>query len=648
MADEGITFKTFGSGSSSVPAGDQQQAPLGESFAERAAKIKARIDAQNPNSGAPNRAIAIGNAMLENLSNGRAPQSEIPAADYAKMSWGEYLPKVAENLGPSSVEALKGMGNAILNPIETASAIGQIGTGLGSKALDTAGEAVGYGPVLDPAKKAEREAMANALGQSYKGRYGGGEEGEFWKHLAEDPASYLSDAASVVSLGAGSATKLGLLDKASDLGKAAKFAENLDPVQAAINLTGKAATTAGKIPPYLLMGAQSAASGVPLKTLNIAREVGLSGDPAKVDAFMKALKGNPNFTGDTAKALEKAIEEMKEQASNSYMTSAATAFARTQPVDMTAPSAARDTLYNMLNPNTVLSAPVTYKPSDIQAANDALFQIDSALTHPSNAGRTIQELDVIKKNIDNLTKEIANPSLRGRVNDIAASLVNSMSETDPAYGDMMRGWQEYHEQLNNVRKDFGSSQMSDAAKSRKLSRAFNSKYGDEMFSKLEGVPSGQNLRYSIAGDAMNELFGDRANSIIATMGGPVGALAFGATHPGVLAAAVPGALTSSPKLGAYSQYALGKAERAVNEPVGRARGYITAPVSNVVSQVGSAVDDRQGRKSGGRVSSHDAAADQLVRAAERARKGQSAQTQVLLNQSDDAVASALEIANRSI
>ena len=55
-----------------------------------------------------------------------------------------------------------------------------------------------------------------------------------------------------------------------------------------------------------------------------------------------------------------------------------------------------------------------------------------------------------------------------------------------------------------------------------------------------------------------------------------------------------------------------------------------------------------GRKSGGRVSSHEAAADQLVRAAERARKGQSAQTQVLLNQSDDAVASALEIANRSI
>ena len=580
--------------------------------------------------------IASQSSVAQNLRDGRTPDSEISAAEYAEMPWSEYLPRVAGNVGPSSYKALEGFASAVMNPIDTAKAIGNLGYGLSSKAVGAAGEAMGY--EFDPKAKAEREAMADALIGNYADRYAG-EKGSFWKGFAEDPASYAADLASVASLGAGSATKLGTVGK---------FAANLDPVQAAINLTGKAATTAGKIPPYLLMGAQSAASGVPLKTLNIAREVGLSGDPAKVDAFMKSLKGDPNFTGDTARALERAIDEMKEQASNSYMTSQATAFARTQPVDMTAPAAARDTLYNMLNPNTVLRAPVTYKPSDVQAANDALFQIDSALTHPSSAGRTIQELDVVKKNIDNLTKQIENPSLRGRVNDVAASLVNSMSETDPAYGDMMRGWQEYHEQLNNVRKDFGSSQMSDAAKSRKISRAFNSKYGDEMFSKLEGVPSGQNLRYSIAGDAMNELFGDRANSAIATLGGPVGALAFGATHPGVLAAAVPGALTSSPKLGAYSQYALGKAERAVNDRVGRARGYITAPVSNVVSQVGSAVDDRQGRKSGGRVSSHEAAADQLVRAAERAKKGQSAQTQVLLNQSDDAVASALEIANRSI
>jgi hypothetical protein len=57
---------------------------------------------------------------------------------------------------------------------------------------------------------------------------------------------------------------------------------------------------------------------------------------------------------------------------------------------------------------------------------------------------------------------------------------------------------------------------------------------------------------------------------------------------------------------------------------------------------------REGRKSGGRVGSHDIEAGRLVMAAERAKKGLSAHTEGLLNTSDESVASALEIANRSI
>jgi hypothetical protein len=69
-----------------------------------------------------------------------------------------------------------------------------------------------------------------------------------------------------------------------------------------------------------------------------------------------------------------------------------------------------------------------------------------------------------------------------------------------------------------------------------------------------------------------------------------------------------------------------------------------APVASMDYQQ----DNRQGRKTGGRVSTHDMEADQLVRAAERAKKGWSDATEPLLNQSDDAVAHALEVANRSI
>lgn len=96
---------------------------------------------------------------------------------------------------------------------------------------------------------------------------------------------------------------------------------------------------------------------------------------------------------------------------------------------------------------------------------------------------------------------------------------------------------------------------------------------------------------------------------------------------------------------------------AMNPVVQKYLGNQLLNPTNGVSLVGSALKPAikalpsaiVGRKSGGRVSSsHDMAADQLVRAAERAKKGWSEETEPLLNQSDDAIAHALEVANRSI
>jgi len=79
------------------------------------------------------------------------------------------------------------------------------------------------------------------------------------------------------------------------------------------------------------------------------------------------------------------------------------------------------------------------------------------------------------------------------------------------------------------------------------------------------------------------------------------------------------------------------------------RNQLVNPSSAVGSMLSAgAKAERAGRKSGGRVDSHEVEADHLVRAAERAKKGLSAHTEGLLNTPDDAVASALEVANRSI
>lgn len=75
---------------------------------------------------------------------------------------------------------------------------------------------------------------------------------------------------------------------------------------------------------------------------------------------------------------------------------------------------------------------------------------------------------------------------------------------------------------------------------------------------------------------------------------------------------------------------------------------LSTPMPPAIAETGNYIEQPAPYKRGGAVRSHDVAADQLVRAAERAKKGWSTETEPLLNQSDDAVAHALEVANRSI
>ena len=86
--------------------------------------------------------------------------------------------------------------------------------------------------------------------------------------------------------------------------------------------------------------------------------------------------------------------------------------------------------------------------------------------------------------------------------------------------------------------------------------------------------------------------------------------------------------------------------------IAKSKALYAAPNKAIIGAAPSAqavgMPDRAERKAGGRVSSHEADADQLVRAAERAKKGWSAQTEPLLNHSDESVVHALEVANRSI
>lgn len=129
-----------------------------------------------------------------------------PASAYVNMPMSEYIPRLARNIPSSSAELVAGLGSAAMNPIDTVSSlakgIGQLGYGAGSK---IARNVFGY----EGDKSAE--APLDAAIASTKGRYGLGEPGEFWKNLAEDPASY---AAEIAGLRLGAGKVAGVVDDA--------------------------------------------------------------------------------------------------------------------------------------------------------------------------------------------------------------------------------------------------------------------------------------------------------------------------------------------------------------------------------------------------------------------------------------------------
>ena len=129
--------------------------------------------------------------------------------DYQNMPWSQVAERGATNFLPSMWSAAKAIPTAIAHPQETAGAIGQVGTGLYSKAQ-------GLFENQDPSAKAHNEAVLNSLIEPYTSWAG------FKKALAEDPFSVLTTASIPLSMGAGALAKgADFLGQANLAGKAA-------------------------------------------------------------------------------------------------------------------------------------------------------------------------------------------------------------------------------------------------------------------------------------------------------------------------------------------------------------------------------------------------------------------------------------------
>lgn len=135
----------------------------------------------------------------------------------------------------------------------------------------------------------------------------------------------------------------------------------------------------------------------------------------------------------------------------------------------------------------------------------------------------------------------------------------------------------------------------------------------------------------------------------AAIGGIGTAMLYGTTPLAMAKAAIAATVGGAGAHGLQKMYQAVKGSKLAQDVAKSHALYGTPRAPLLAAPTVSAITEREGRKAGGRVGMpHEAAADQLVMAAERAKKGISKGTESLLDMSDNHIAHALEVANRSI
>ena len=540
------------------------------------------------------------------------PASEPGKPDYAAMPWSEVGSRAVSNLLPSAASAIKGVGSAIYNYEDTASALNELGKGAVSKVKG----ALGF------ERNPEAERVVDALGQMYAGRYG--TMAGFKEALAEDPFSIGMDVASV-------APGIGLAGRAAKLGPVAKGLEKVAALGDPVNVAAKGVSLAGKTVAKPVMGAarygQGVASGVPVPILKLAEEAGRSGTPIQRNAFLTFASGKGDHR-DIAKAAMDAVDELRQKTSADYISRKAALTTQELPMDEITNALSK--LKMELDPHGV-----GLFPGLSNAISEIERQVAGVARSANPAARSAEGLDRLKRSLNDVVREFRGTQHVGALGEIPKAVRNTISSFDSGYAEMMDRWEKWRNELLDFQRTLGTTDK--AAESARLAKLLSTARKEDKMSLLrelaDNTEAGHALPYMIAGATVENALPPYIQG--AGLAG-LGVIAAGGPHGALTAAA------GSPRIAGLTNYAAGRIMSAAD----RLPSAPPAIATNVLSQIGN---ERIGRKTGGRVGvSHGRIADQLVAAAERAKKGISEDTKPLLNASDDHIAHALEVANRSI
>jgi hypothetical protein len=535
------------------------------------------------------------------------------------MEMGDVLSSAAEHFVPSA----KAFGHALITPFtqpkETVEALGQLGTGLYSKAQG----ALGY--KQDAAIKAKDEAAVNQMGQLLKERYGTLEAAK--RTFAEDPVGFFADV-SLPFTGGGSlaARAPGIIGKVGEA--ATTVGRAIDPLSVAAQVpkvAGQAVMSAANVP-------LSLQSGVALKSLQQAREAGATANPA---FWRSAASGDPS---EVISAVSNGIRQAAAERSAEYLAGMNKAD-RTRMLDYGKVDAALQEARDIAYPGG--GKPFDPSSSKVQTYEKIKGLIDAWKNDPQRPP-TMENFDLLKREIRDSGWGSTMPRTQER--KIIDTLANAAKDTipDAVYRDTMEAYAKRTQDLNDLTKGLTVRGGSTSSQIRKILK--EQKDGGKLIESLAKYDP--DLPYKIAGLDVHEylpkgLLGRLVGSVsglgVAHFLGPQGLVAYA---------------TASPRVGGMINYGVGRATglpaRIVEQyPAALEATRQAGRAEEVLNKPQRKSGGRVGRATGGRLGGVTTAA-MLVAAADRAKKNNGKATEALLNQPDEAITHALAIANRRI
>lgn len=458
--------------------------------------------------------------MAKLTANGYKSSEKIEPIDQPELTprsytTGEALTSAATNLIPSTGKLAVNVGKAIIQPANTLEGLIQLGSGVLSKALP---ESIMKYAV--PEKRQQAEAVANAIGQEYKGKYGSAEG--FKRAIAEDPANVLADVSTVLT-GGGAALKGAQLG--SNTAKVADIVNTTAKYTNPLYLGGKAIQGASYIPGQFLKGTLGVTTGVGKTPVEEAITAGTKNVLTGDETFIKNIR-NPS-EGNAVEIAKQAVDNLRQQKNQAY---------RGGMVDISKDK-------NILNFKDIdLSIINTekmgmYKGKVVnEKAFDAIGKAKQAINEWKNADpvefHTPEGMDKLKQKVGGILETIPydQSTPRAAVQNIYNSIKTTINNQAPTYAKVMKDYSKSSELITEIEKglSLGKKATADAGM-RKLQSIMRNNvttnYGQRanLANKLVEA-GGENLMPALAGQSMSAILPRGLGGQIETYGGGAAAI----------------------------------------------------------------------------------------------------------------------------